>query len=133
MKRMSIKKFTRLVAQAMAEFPPDLQAYLANVVVDVALEPDEEQLRAVGFTDEEIAAGATLLGLFEPFPLTAFDDSVNDAEIGWHRIWVFKRPHEDEFPDLDELRRQVRKTVIHEVAHHFGLSDRDLERWTSVY
>jgi predicted Zn-dependent protease with MMP-like domain len=45
------------------------------------------------------------------------------------RIIVFKNPLEDEFPDPRELRIEIRKTVIHEIAHHFGWSDRDLEQF----
>ena len=50
-----------------------------------------------------------------------------------HRLVIFKRPLEEEFPDPRELRDEIRKTVIHELAHHFGYTDRDLERWTTVY
>jgi predicted Zn-dependent protease with MMP-like domain len=50
-----------------------------------------------------------------------------------HRLVIFKRPLEDEFPDRAKLLDEIRKTVIHELAHHFGYTDRDLERWTNVY
>ena len=50
-----------------------------------------------------------------------------------HRLVIFKRPLEEEFPDRRQLLAEIRKTVIHELAHHFGYTDRDLERWTSVY
>jgi hypothetical protein len=46
---------------------------------------------------------------------------------------IYKRPLEEEFTRRPELLRQIRKTVIHELAHHFGYTDRDLERWTTVY
>ena len=56
-----------------------------------------------------------------------------DTEAMLHRLVIFKRPLEEEFTDPDELREEIRKTVIHELAHHFGYTDRDLERWTDVY
>jgi predicted Zn-dependent protease with MMP-like domain len=46
-----------------------------------------------------------------------------------HRIIIYKRPLEEDFPSRRELMTEVRKTVIHELAHHFGYTDRDLERF----
>jgi predicted Zn-dependent protease with MMP-like domain len=46
-----------------------------------------------------------------------------------HRLVIFKRPLEEEFPDRRQLMIEIRKTVIHELAHHFGWTDRDLERF----
>ena len=44
-------------------------------------------------------------------------------------MWIFRNPHEEEFPDPKRLRTEIRKIVIHELAHHFGWTDRDLERF----
>lgn len=46
-----------------------------------------------------------------------------------HKLTIFKNPHEDSFPDPVQLIIEIRKTVIHELAHHFGLSDKDLENF----
>jgi predicted Zn-dependent protease with MMP-like domain len=131
MRRLSLDHFGRIVAQVMESLPDEIKQHLDNVAVDVEEEPDAGTLRRVGFTEEEIAAGETLYGVFEPFDVAA-GDALAVADLP-HRICVYKRPLEEDFPDRDELMRQIRKTVIHEVAHHFGYSDRDLERWTSVY
>ncbi len=134
MGRMSLRKFGRVVARVMEELPDELKQHLGNVVVDVEEEPDEATLRRAGLTDEEIAAGETLLGLFDPLQLPSpFSGDAVHADEVLHRLVIFKGPLEDEFPDQDELLRETRKTVIHELAHHFGYTDRDLERWTSVY
>lgn len=134
MKRMSMKRFCAIVAEVMHSLPPEFEPYLANVVVDVEEEPDEATLRRAGLTDEEIAAGETLLGLFDPLELpTAFAGDAVDTHDMLHRLYIFKRPHEEEFDDPAELEKQIRKTVIHELAHHFGYTDDDLERWTTVY
>ena len=45
------------------------------------------------------------------------------------RILIFRNPLEEDFPDRRDLLIEIRKTVIHEIAHHFGLSDRDLEKF----
>jgi len=43
-----------------------------------------------------------------------------------HRIIIYKRPHEEIFTDRHELMAEIRKTVIHELAHHFGLTEREV-------
>jgi predicted Zn-dependent protease with MMP-like domain len=130
MKPLSLQRFGRVVARVMEALPEELRQHLDNVVVDVEDEPDVATLRRVGFTEEEIAEGETLYGVFEPLDLATGDALAVDLP---HRICVYKRPLEEDFPTRRELTTQIRKTVIHEVAHHFGYSDRDLERWTSVY
>jgi len=130
MKRLSMREFGKLVRRVMETLPKEFEPYLHNVVVDVADEPDEELLRKAGFTDEEIADGETLLGLFEPLDLPSmFGGDAVDLHDLQHRLWIFKTPHEEEFPDAIRLRTEIRKTVIHELAHHFGWTDRDLEKF----
>ena len=46
-----------------------------------------------------------------------------------NRIIIFRNPLEEDFPDRRDLLIEIRKTVIHEIAHHFGLTDRDLEKF----
>ena len=116
----------------MATLPEDLLPHLDNLVVDVADEPDHDLLLRADFTEEEIADGETLLGLFEPLePSPVMTDAMLASDLQ-HRLWIFKGPHEREFDDPVRLRTEVRKTVIHELAHHFGWSDRDLERFDAT-
>ena len=114
--------------------PGEFRPYLDNVVVDVEAQPDVRTLRKAGLSDEEIAAGESIYGLFDPLEMPSgwSSDAINTSEM-LHRLVIFKRPLEEEFPDPRQLRVEIRKTVIHELAHHFGYTDRDLERWTSVY
>lgn len=127
---MEMSEFKRLVRHVMDTLPEEFYPYLDNLTVEVEEEPDEDFLRDAGFTDEEIENGETLFGLFEPMDLPLGDP----VETGdWpNRIWIFKRPHEEEFEDPRELRLEIRKTVIHELAHHFGFSEADLDRFESV-
>ena len=130
MKRMSLRRFGQLVAHVMETLPEAFRPFLNNVVVDVEEEADEKTLRRAGFSAEEIADGETLLGLFDPLELpTAYSGDVVDVGDMLHRLVIFKRPLEEEFPDPRRLRIEIRKTVIHELAHHFGWTDRDLERF----
>jgi len=107
----SMKAFEVLVADALDELPPYIQERLENVAVLV---------------DE--GADSELLGLYE---------GVNrvDRASGYHlatpdRITLFWRPIIDEVGSTDPaaIRREVRKTIIHEIAHHFGIGDAELER-----
>ena len=127
---MSLRRFGQIVAGIMKTLPAEFQPYLDNVVVDVQEEPDTETLRRLGFTEEEIQSGATLYGLFAPIELPVPFGLARDLP---HRIIIYKRPLEEDFPSRRQLLTEIRKTVIHELAHHFGYTDRDLERWTSVY
>ncbi len=114
----------------MRTLPAEFRPYLDNVVVDVEEEPDERTLRRAGITEEEIAAGETLLGLFDPLALPAmYSGDAVDANNMLHRLVIFKRPLEEEFPNRRQLLIEVRKTVIHELAHHFGRTDRDLMKF----
>jgi predicted Zn-dependent protease with MMP-like domain len=127
---MSMDRFCRIVARVMETLPEEFRPFLDNVVVDVEEEPDEQTLRKAGLTEEEIAEGETLLGLFDPLELPAmFGSDAVDADAMLHRLVIYKRPLEEEYPDPRQLRIEIRKTVIHELAHHFGWTDRDLEKF----
>jgi predicted Zn-dependent protease with MMP-like domain len=130
MKRMSLHKFGQIVRSVMETLPEAIAQHLDNVVVDVEEVPDQTTLRDMGFTDEEIADGESLYGLFVPMQLQQPDD------VGFldhpHRILIYKNTLEDDFPDPKQLQTEIRKTVIHELAHHFGWTDRDLERFDNT-
>src|SRR5258708_5182959 len=114
MKRMPRREFEEIVTSAVQSLPDAAKKQLHNIVVDIEDEPDEETLRDVGFTEEEIAEGDTLFGLFQIMP--GFSRDIDDP----HRITIYKRPLEETFPDREELIDEIRKTVLHELHHHFG-------------
>jgi predicted Zn-dependent protease with MMP-like domain len=127
MKRMSLRKFGQIVHSVMETLPQEIKEHLDNVVVDVEEEPDEKLLRDMDFSEEEIAAGDSLYGLFVPMQLLT-PDHVDFLDHP-HQILIYKNTLEDDFPDPKQLRIEIRKTVIHELAHHFGWTDRDLQRF----
>ena len=125
---MTMREFKDLVRQVMTTLPPEIAAHTGNLVVDVADEPDDDFLRdKAGFIDEEIESGESLYGFFEPMDLLSYDGLDTDERP--NRLWIFKNTHEDDFPDPRKMRIEVRKTVIHELAHHFGFDESDLERF----
>ena len=120
---MSMNKFAAVVRRAIESLPDEIKAHLENVVIDVEEEPSIEFLREAGFTDEEIDAGDSLYGYFMPMEGVASSEMLENP----NRILIFRNPLEEDFPDRRDLLIEIRKTVVHEIAHHFGLTDRDLE------
>jgi predicted Zn-dependent protease with MMP-like domain len=123
---MSRGQFDAIVRNAVDSLPEEAKKYLTNIVVDVEEEPDDETLLELGFTEEEIAEGETLFGLFAPMP--GFHGDIYDPR----RIIVYKQPLEENFSDPEELTEEIRKTVLHELHHHFGYSERDISTWTDL-
>ena len=99
----------------------DLAEVMDNVVVLVQDEPDPEMLTEEDYDD---AGLPTLLGLYDGVPLTERDE-------GWSmvlpdRILIFRGPLERWCTSREELEEEITVTVIHEVAHHFGIPDERL-------
>jgi predicted Zn-dependent protease with MMP-like domain len=121
--RASLRAFRALVAEALDDLPTDIQDRLENVAVLVEERPQRGRLTRLGYDPDE-----ELLGLYA---------GINrlERDSGYHlvtpdRITLFWRAIVDEAGpgSRDALRREVRKTVIHEVGHHFGMDDAELER-----
>ena len=118
------ERFEDLVRRALAELPPEIAQRIENVDVLVEEWPTREQLAS-----GRVPAGSTLLGLYQGVPLTKRTHGYN--MIAPDRITIFQRPLERLARDEEDLVRRVRDTVVHEVAHHFGISDprlREIER-----
>lgn len=115
---MRRRDFEDLVRQAVEELPDEFLERLDNVDVVVADRPSREQLRSSGLHGSE-----TLFGLYEGVPLT---DRQNYGLVVPDRITIFQRPLERMCASEAELIEQIRVTVIHEIAHHFGLDDQAL-------
>ena len=122
---MSMNKFAAIVRRAIDSLPDEIKRHLENVVIDVEEEPSVEFLREAGFTDEEIDAGDSLYGYFMPLEGASASEMLENP----NRILIFRNPLEEDFPDRRDLLIEIRKTVVHEIAHHFGLTDRDLEKF----
>jgi predicted Zn-dependent protease with MMP-like domain len=117
------KQFEDLVGEALDDLPPFFMAHMNNVVVLVEMWPSRATLRRMG-----VPQGETLLGLYTGIPLTErtqgynlvppdtitlYQGPIERAAAGW----------EEELPYLERVREEVRHTVIHEIAHHFGIDD----------
>jgi predicted Zn-dependent protease with MMP-like domain len=111
--------FERLVDRALASIPDPFRAALAEVAVVVEDWPSDEQLE-----DNDVDPDDVLYGLYEGVPRTEWGA---DWAMIPNRITLFRIPLEDDFPDPAELAREVRVTVVHELAHHLGIEDERLE------
>lgn len=99
--------FDELVGEALDELPDDLRDLMTNVAVTV---------------EEEPPPGRNLLGLYEGIPWGRRGPYYTGALPD--RITIYRRPLERlAAGDPERLRRAVRRTVFHEIAHHFGISD----------
>lgn len=98
--------FERLVEAALDGLPADVQRMLTNVAIVIDDEPDDP--------DE------TLYGLYEGVPATEW--GADWAAVA-NKITLFRMPLQEDFPDPAELTDEVRRTVIHELAHHAGIDD----------
>ena len=114
--------FELLVEEALASIPGEFHERMENVLVRVQYEPGPEVLKRVG-----VKEGYTLLGLYEGVPLTAYGhDRTSQPEI----ITIYQRTIEAYcHGDPDRIREQVRHTVLHEVAHHFGIDHEEMPIW----
>lgn len=110
------ERFEELVDEAIDSIPEELYAVIDNVAVVVEDWPTQQQMHSV-----QIGSGRLLLGLYHGVPLTnrqRYDLVTPD------KITIFRGPILQISPHNEEaLRQQVRRTVIHEIAHHFGISD----------
>lgn len=100
--------FGQLVEQALDSIPPELGRLMRNVAVLV----------------EDMGASPNLLGLYTGIPLT--QRTTNYAGFLPDRITIYRLPIIHRCRDFDEVIDSVRHTVIHEIAHHFGISDERL-------
>ena len=119
---MNKEQFKSLVADAVESLPEEFQNRLENVDVIVEDLPSDWQLRKT-----HLGKGFTLLGLYEGVPLTG--RTTNYGLVPPDKITIFQKPIEDvcRGGDETEIKKQIRKTVIHEIAHHFGINDRRLQ------
>lgn len=117
---LSRQEFRRLVSEAIASLPPQVAERLQNVEVVVEDRPTREELAVAGVEPQE-----TLFGLYTGTPLT--------ERGSWYglvlpdKITLYQRSIEEVCRTKREVREQIRTTLMHEIGHHFGLSEDELE------
>jgi predicted Zn-dependent protease with MMP-like domain len=113
--------FEKLVDDALSDIPSEFEGYLDNVVVQVKPDPSPEELKRM-----QVRPCNLLLGLYEGVPLIHQRASGHPPEV----ITIFQHSIESYcHDDPDRIRHQVRATVFHELAHHFGMSHEEMPAW----
>ena len=112
--------FEVLVEEALDSLPDDLRDFMSNVAVVVEDEPPP---------------GMPLLGLYQGVPLTGRTSAYSGVPPD--KITIYRRPIERVAgEDPERLKHQVRRVVLHEIAHHFGISDerlQELDRYEELW
>jgi len=116
-----MERFESLVADALDEIPEPLRSRIQNVAVVVDDYPDPQLLASLGMSRRE-----SLLGLYDGVPLTARGEGYN--LVPPDRIILFRKPILSICSTPEQIREQVRKTVLHEVGHYYGMGEEDLHR-----
>lgn len=119
---MKRKEFEALVADCLDRIPKVFRDAMENVQIIVEDWPDPELMEEITGDREEV-----LYGLFTGRPITArhYDDWGEPPAL----IHIWQGPLEEDFPDREELVREVEVTLVHEIAHYMGFDEETLEEY----
>ena len=118
---MTRERFGQILEEALAEMPENISEHLDAVLFVVEDEPSREDLSSLGLDPRR----DTLYGLFDGVPLN--ERSYADPPLTPDRIVLYYRPLVRDYRTPWAIRRQIRTTVIHEVAHFVGLDEDEVE------
>lgn len=118
---MDREKFERLVARVVESLPEEFLAKLDNIDIVVEDRPTASQLRRAG-----LRPGETLLGLYQGVPQT--DRSSRYGLVLPDKITIFQEPVQAKCGNDAEIMAEIERTIKHEIAHHFGISDTRLRQ-----
>jgi len=117
---MNQDEFEKLVSKALLILPKKIRQKMENIAICVEKRPSEEQLRKIG-----LRHGGFLLGLYEGIPQTVwgkgFGGNLPD------KITIFQEAIENFATRPEEIKELIKNVVWHEIAHHFGLSERGVK------
>jgi predicted Zn-dependent protease with MMP-like domain len=117
---ISIERFQKLVSEAVDTLPAGFRRSLRNVAILVETKPGKKLLRSLGHRKDE-----SLFGLYQGTPLT--DRGAHDPVLP-DTITLFYETFLQHCKSEVEIQRQVRITVIHEIAHYLGMDEDEIEK-----
>jgi predicted Zn-dependent protease with MMP-like domain len=109
-----------LVRRALKDVPPPFRQHLREVDIVVSARPSALELQRA-----DLEPGDSMYGFYEGIPLTERGASM--TLVLPDIIHIYQEPLEEDFPDRDELVAEIRTTVLHELAHFFGIDDDRLD------
>lgn len=113
---ITAEEFEQLVAEAVGSLPMPILERMENVAVTIQDWPSRTQLRSA-----RVPPGSTLFGLYEGVPLT--QRTSHYGMVTPDRITIFRGPLLAYVRSPEAIVEEVRKTVLHEIAHHFGMNE----------
>jgi predicted Zn-dependent protease with MMP-like domain len=119
MLKVSEKEFSRIAGRALDRIPEEIMEHVRNVAVVVEDRPDPELLDLMG-----LPPGEPLLGVYTGTALT--EQSLTWPEFYPDTIILFRLPLLEMCRDREELEYEIEITVVHEIAHYFGISEERL-------
>jgi len=123
MVNLTDEEFEAAVQDALDSIPEDFLADLENIAFIIADEPEEEDFEGDGYYTDS----GDLLGLYDGVALTDRGDAYGAFDDYPDTITLFKGPHERISDDRAVVLEEVRKTVVHEIAHYFGMDEDQVE------
>ena len=121
MRTLDYREIKKEVGRVIDRLPRSFRERLLNVEFVVEERPSIELLRAEGLDPRH----DTLYGIYQGIPLP--DRSSLDPPLLPDKITIFAEPLLEDFPEPEELREEIRLTVLHEIAHYFGMDDEEIE------
>lgn len=122
LKAPSLADFEQLAEEAFAALPAGFRRLCEGIAIRIEDFPDEETLREMG-----CASAFDLLGLFRGIGLAQGGANLATGQFP-NMVWLYRRPILDYWAEHDEtLGQLVTHVLVHEIGHHFGLSDCDME------
>jgi len=116
MLKLGRDEFEKIVEEGIRAVPEKFLRKLSNVAIVIDDEPTSEQKKKLN-----IHPNWTLFGLYEGVPQVS--RGANYSAVSPDKITIFQKPIEDEAADEEDVKKIVRDTVWHEIAHHFGMDE----------
>lgn len=125
--KLSRRAFDEVVSDALDRLPEQFAELMSNIAVQVEERPHHDTLVELGLDPQR----DTLYGLYTGVPL--------DERGGWYGnvlpdvIQLFRQPLLADCRDRGELIRQIQLTLLHEIGHHFGFTEEEMDAWESEF
>jgi predicted Zn-dependent protease with MMP-like domain len=119
---VSKREFEKLVEEAISTLPPRFAEFLEEVPVQIEWAPSRRLMRELELGDDEL-----LFGLYQGVSLMDRSEIEGRGTPRPNHILIFQEDHQLVAENRRELVEEVRTTVLHEIGHHFGMSEEDLD------
>ncbi len=119
--KVSDEEFEGMIERGIDALPDRFLDELENVVFLMEYEPREDQLYEDEIGDEEVLDN--MMGLYEGVSLYERDDFYGAFGTLPDTITIFKRAHEFRCDSFEQMEEEVRRTIVHEVGHYFGMDE----------